>query len=577
MLLFCSLFTVNCSAQIDTLYNQKPGDRVIALLITADVHLFSLEDSTLAYNKFDTLIQGAKQRQDERIRWYSEFLKMLYRSRKAGNISRQVEEMQKISGWVESCPMDVIKASYKHQLGYRIFFDKRPAEGLALLLQAEDMFKKTGLKNVPEISYYLYELANVYYTLGDYKKSIQYAELSEANRIVFYSTNISNLNTEALAYKKLNNLTQAKAYFFKSLNRARNLHETVWVSIVSGNLGRLLMMQNQYKEALPYLLTDYSIDHAVFPAEAFYAALDVAGCYAKTGNAPMATVYFKKGMKLRDSIDVNDLLPGTAYYRSMYQYYSASGNIQLAFRFADSLITVADSLNAARNANLLSSTQTRVDNEDHLSALALEQVKAKNSLVIKNTITGSFSAVLFAALLLVYGRYRSVIKNRKLAVQEKQIANIEKQAAEERLHYAEGQLTGYIQSIAEKNSLIEKINARLVAQEERKTQAGNAGKLQQKAELLEFTILTDDDWERFKNLFNEVYPNFFNEAKKYYPALTLAETRLMALLKLNISHKEMSYITGVSEQTITKTKYRLRKKLTELNIDKDLEQFVMEL
>jgi len=572
--MFCRFFVITATSQIDTIYKYNADDRVVALWQLSELHLYSSGDSVNTYKAFDTLIQGAKQHNDERMRWYCEFFKLLFKTKLSGSLTNQAIVLHGMQHWVDNCPLSPIKALYKHQLGSVLFYDKKTADGLVLLLQAEDMFEKTGFKNMPEISFLLYQLANVYYALGDYKKSIQYAKISEAYRPVFNNCNVSNLNTVALAYRKLGDFKQAKIYFFESLDRARHFSEDVWVAIVSGNLGRTLLMQNNYKAAIPYLLADYHVNHINYPDEAFYAALDVAGCYAKIGDLNTAKFYFEHGMKLKDS--THGAVSNTSYYRSLYRYYGATGNTPLAFRFADSLIIVSDSLKSVRNANLLSSTQTRVESENHLSQLALEQERAKNKLIIKNIITGSICITLLAVLLLVYNRYRGAVKDKVLAVQEKQIANIEKKAAQERLSYADDQLNTYIKSIAEKNNLIEQINARLYTQGEEQVQA-NTERLQKKSELLEFTILTEDDVEKFKRLFDEVHPNFFNILKEQYPAFTQAEIRLLSLLKLNISHKEMSYIVGVSTETVTKAKYRLRKKLTELNINKELQQFVREL
>jgi DNA-binding CsgD family transcriptional regulator len=75
------------------------------------------------------------------------------------------------------------------------------------------------------------------------------------------------------------------------------------------------------------------------------------------------------------------------------------------------------------------------------------------------------------------------------------------------------------------------------------------------------TILTEDDWTKFKNLFEQVYKGFFIRLKEKLPDLTQSEVRLVCLTKLNLDTKQMAGILGVSFATIRQSRYRMRKKL----------------
>ena len=79
--------------------------------------------------------------------------------------------------------------------------------------------------------------------------------------------------------------------------------------------------------------------------------------------------------------------------------------------------------------------------------------------------------------------------------------------------------------------------------------------------LLESTILTEEDWKKFRQLFEKVYPGFFIRLKDKMLDLSPTETRLLALTKLQISPKDMSSMLGVSYDAIRKARQRLRKKI----------------
>ena len=75
------------------------------------------------------------------------------------------------------------------------------------------------------------------------------------------------------------------------------------------------------------------------------------------------------------------------------------------------------------------------------------------------------------------------------------------------------------------------------------------------------TILTDEEWEYFRQLFEKVHGGYLQRLKEKLPGLTPAETRFMALSKLKFSNKEMAATLGVSPQAMRVTWHRLRKKL----------------
>lgn len=65
----------------------------------------------------------------------------------------------------------------------------------------------------------------------------------------------------------------------------------------------------------------------------------------------------------------------------------------------------------------------------------------------------------------------------------------------------------------------------------------------------------------FMFTFDQIFPNFSETLLKINPELQKSEIEFCALLKLNISTKEISKITFVETRTVQNKKYRIRKKL----------------
>lgn len=82
-----------------------------------------------------------------------------------------------------------------------------------------------------------------------------------------------------------------------------------------------------------------------------------------------------------------------------------------------------------------------------------------------------------------------------------------------------------------------------------------------------------DSWLEFEHRFNEVNNQFYVKLNNQFPNLSPNEVRLCALLRLNMSTKEISSITHQSIQSITMARYRLRKKL-QLNTNVNLVTFL---
>ena len=85
--------------------------------------------------------------------------------------------------------------------------------------------------------------------------------------------------------------------------------------------------------------------------------------------------------------------------------------------------------------------------------------------------------------------------------------------------------------------------------------------------------LEDKAWDDFEIRFQQVHPKFYEKLQRDFPDLSLNERRLCAFLKLNMTTKEISAITGQSINSIQVARWRLRKKLNLQDADAALTDF----
>lgn len=136
------------------------------------------------------------------------------------------------------------------------------------------------------------------------------------------------------------------------------------------------------------------------------------------------------------------------------------------------------------------------------------------------------------------------------------------------------QLDLYTQNIMEKSTVISVITRELELL--KNGSSAEQERIVKFNKVLHSNILTAEDWDRFKNTFSEVYPNFFAGLRYRFPEITNAELRLSALIKLKLTLKEAAGTLGISVESVKKSRYRLKKKLT-LAEEDSLEEFIGKL
>jgi hypothetical protein len=163
--------------------------------------------------------------------------------------------------------------------------------------------------------------------------------------------------------------------------------------------------------------------------------------------------------------------------------------------------------------------------------------------IIASFITGTF----------IYYFYRMKLRARKREIEAKN-----------------EQLQNYLRNVLEKSALVEELRSQL---EKLAEQTGRNDQTEYLSAMLNASLLTEDDWNEFKRLFEKVHPGFFATLRSHFPDLTLSEIRLSALIKLNLQTREMASMLGISVDSVSKSRKRLRKSLN-LSPDQDLRQYI---
>ncbi len=370
-------------------------------------------------------------------------------------------------------------------------------------------------------------------------------------------------NTLGQGYQKTGNLDSALLCYQISSELSLKTKDTVWQGIDAGFMGQVYFLRGQYDKAKALLEYDYSINKNVDNNIAGYTLHWLGRIYLIKGLTDSALLTLKEALQYLHRPTVY-LLQNRPYleaaYYSMADAYRSAGNSDSFNHYFGLYTKLHDSVQAVVVRSSLDVAQMRIDQEKNRYTVQLLQ-REKQSEELKRNFLIVAILLLSVITVLVLNRQRLQSRHRQeLALQQKAAAEAETAAAKD-------QLTLFTQNVIEKTALIEKLQQQLQQQEPNKEQQ------QLVEELSHQTILTEQDWEKFKWLFEKLHPGFFYRLKEKTPGITIAELRMAALTRLQLSTKEMASMLGISIDSVRKTRLRLRQRL-QIPEEANLEQLI---
>jgi tetratricopeptide (TPR) repeat protein len=561
LLLFGWAFLISAArAQVDSLLNLSPDRQIFYLWqhapyldIINPPHL-TARDSTAMLSRLDRLGDFARKKDDERLYWYVQLHKILVRHTLldvAGKKSTVLEDAQTL---MDQCPVPVVQASYWYCRGRFDFGKKRFDAGFHWLLRAQHAFEQIGYGNIPEIHEYLAGLGGRYYFFGEHQTCIRYMKAALRYPNVNKYSPLIISNTIGLCYRQLGDYQNAQAYFSRGRALAVSRKDTTHQAITTTNVGYILLLTGKPRQALPYLHQAYTLSQRRVPENAALTALYLAKALLAVDSTQKAKAYIDSSTHFYKNQPWSDY--DLHYYQARTQYYRKVGDYRYTTAYLDSSLRLQDTLRTRFNSRLLAASQMQVNAERYLNNTRQLESEKASAEKVRNVI-------LLAMLLLTGSGVYAFRQNHQKRLLEKQALLIQQQQAEVLL-------AQYMANLHEKNQLIETISADL-------DQANLRPHPPTMESLLDRVILTEIDWQQFKQLFEAVYPAFLASLQDRFADLTPAEIRLLALLKLGVSTKQMANMLGVTMNTIRTSRYRLRRKLERHQLDTNLDSLVSQL
>jgi len=444
--------------------------------------------------------------------------------------------------------------------------------GLAVMYSKNgiDLYEKLSYPIRPELYQYLAELL---YRVREYNESIRNGKKAiiawQSSPNEFKPFTVSSMNTVALGYHRQQVYDSALIFYNKALDLAKQIKDTVWIGIVSGNMGQIFYAQGKYDTAYALLKGDYKASKA-------------KGYFDNAGNSLQwaARTNLALGNKaaaldeVREAFQLLKQWPDANYLRNTYytstQIFREMGNYDSAFYYNNLWSRINDSLEKVVATSSLAISKAKLNDETSRYNIQNLNKEKRSQLLLRNILIASIIVLSLVVVLAVNRqRLKEKLKTEK-AEQENLRMEQEKLMMQQEAASAKDQLKMFTENIIEKTNLIEKLESQLKGKETTSEQHTII------SELSHQTILTEEDWSKFKSLFEKIYSGFFINLKEKFPDITLAEQRMAALTRLQLTPKQMASMLGISVDSVHKTRQRLRQRLR-IDPESSLEEIMINI
>lgn len=516
-------------------------------------------DSLALRKTFDILLPAALDLKDARSAFVLEFHRFLERGKlripekELLPLLAGMEKQADDQGWkverLVSHHYYSFQAYTTHQLPHEKMYLEviKTFEGMEEL--GFDQFRDYGAEQI------LYHLSRFMWDLEDYEKAFQYLQVAER----YIQPTAAGEYHLAVILNMLQTYYQQKKDYSSAIAYARRIidvHKTLraedpdnrwnyhfWQGLASLDIAAMYLEQGELGLAEQYAASGYGLskvaetdrDYASWYAE-FDALQVLLSIKLKTGKLEEADALIARAEEIKKVLDAApDLTPFRylKFYKHCAQYHELRGEYVVAMDFTRLVQTIQDSLNRRNDARKFEQIKRRHEAEKYLTQIQL----VENEKRLNQWLLAASLVILLLLIVVVYLNYRRLLARREEA------------------EAAQNDLAVFAQDLREKSEMVEKLRQELDKLAHRNEHSEYLEQLTSNA------ILTDEDWQRFRALFEKVHPQFLNEQKIAHPELTTGELRLLALEKLSLTDFEIANLLGISAKTVHQTRWRMRKKL----------------
>lgn len=408
-------------------------------------------------------------------------------------------------------------------------------------------------------------LSNIYYELN-YPDKAKFFIDSAKSIISFNNWTVEALNHAGLVYSKSKNFSLAKKCFLLAIKKSIENENQINLAQSYSNYANFNRKIGQHSVAFEYmaksdsLCKELGVDFGILinrinRAELYYdlnefekAAMELKSVKAdlsKFSSPKIEIDFYKLSYRINDAIG-NENLANSMYRKYVEKEKAFFGDIPRSILAEWELAAENEKITKDRSA---------------FNLLKEQQSKEKYIIILIAAI------LVFVSILLLLARNRKFVLEHEKQKQDKQRIEFDLELKSKQL-VSESLKNLTIQNT--KEELLHQLDE--IIEEIPKAHHGKFDSLKRTLKFYKSSSILDE----FETRFTGVYDAYYGKLKNLAPELTPNELRICALMRLNISTKEIALLTNRTIGTVDNTRSSIRKKL-KLDEETNLQEFLLNI
>ncbi|MFA7116152.1 MAG: tetratricopeptide repeat protein [Bacteroidales bacterium] len=396
-------------------------------------------------------------------------------------------------------------------------------------------------------------LGGIYKDLDENDKALlwykKYYNISYQNG--FFKNEVIALNNIGVLYGNKRKYALARANYHNCIN-INKLHNRDYKSgIYYSNIGNNYLNEKKYELAKPFLMKGLKLnilDHDLKGTANTY--MHIGNFYYEIDSLSISENYYNKALNILDNSGANTIL--VEIYSSLQKIYKKMGNYSKAYEALNTYQILNDKL---KDQSIIKDLAYIEWNAGYKKEKEIASFHKERFILI--------SLLFMILLILIIVILFFLNKKQKLKLCHRDLEN-DNQLLQEAKIKNELELKNKELIINSMNKVKNKEINKLVIQKlkliKQNSKPDNKKELQILISKLNFENDSDNKWKEFEGHFLNVNKSFYDNLLKEFPKLSVNEKRLSAFIKMNLSSKEISNITGQSIHSINIARARMRKK-----------------
>lgn len=398
----------------------------------------------------------------------------------------------------------------------------------------------------------LQNIANVYMRQGSYPKAIEYYKKAIALKGGEHAAAYIGMG----GVFNLQSMKDSALYYYRK-GYAIGVATGNSYQQISGliNICNIYFQNGQHRQAIKYLMRALTLP--TYTAKSLsYIYTELGKNYYRLGRADSAEYFLKKG--LNKAIQVNNIQTSAEASQFLSSFLAKQRKFEQAYKYAELSLVYADSINTERRNDAITDQRIKLETlkkQHRIESLSKENKINRYKLLLLVLGGGAFTII--GILSFFTFRSRAIVKQRRLEG-EKKILRLE-------LDKKQAQLSAHTLHMIHSKNGMEEIERHLET-------IDGEGKRKIK-NVISINKVQEKDWDNFNTYFSDVHAHFFDILKSHHPDLSQGETRLSALIRMNLANHEIATLLNIESKSVKMARYRLKKKL-DLDENQDLNSYI---